>query len=190
MAATRGLNQRPWFYSCVSFGITIPEVAIRDRMIPLYGFNSGAEGYLFWGLNYHNRFRRSSGGQSWDGYRTERGVRSLMGDGTLIYPIREGSYLSTGSKLMYCPSTRLKMFRAGMEDYEFLNHLRRLYERHKARLSDDERAQIERLLNLDTLLFYSAWEDPDLINQRRGEVGNWITRLGAGTAPAAATRER
>jgi len=172
----------------VSFGITIPEVAIRDRLIPLYGFNSGAEGYLFWGLNYHSRFRRYSGKQPWDGFRSERGVSSLMGDGTLIYPIPEGSYLSTGSKLLYCPSTRLKMFRAGMEDYEFLNQLRRLYRRHMSSLSDDGRAQLERLLDLDTLLFHSAWEHPGLVHRRRKEVGNWITKLAAATDPAALPR--
>jgi hypothetical protein len=178
------MNQQPWFYGCVCYGITIPEVAIRERLLPLHGFYSGTEGYLFWALNYHHRYRRLSGNQPWDGQRSENGLPNTMGEGSMIYPVLGGNYMATGSKVLHCPSTRLKMLRAGIEDYEFLNELRRLYRQRKGRLSDDEREQIERLLDLDALLFYSAWENPDLVARRRGQVGDWITRLGR----AAATR--
>lgn len=161
-------GKHPWFYTCMSYGITIPEVGIRDRLLPLYGFNSGAEGYLYWALNWRDDRWEGFPESPLDIYRSNNGVWSTMGDGQLLYPTAAGQVL---------PSTRLKMFRAGMEDYEFLRYLADVYENSKDILSPDQCTQIEGLLSLDTLLFYGAWVRPDLVEARRNMVGRWIDVL-------------
>lgn len=162
------MGKRPWFYSCVSYGIVIPEVAVRDRMIPLFGFNSGAEGYLFWAINISNP-QPGFPGEPLDMYRSQRGTGlDGMGDGVLVYPTPDGQVLS---------SIRLKCFRIGMEDYEFLNHLSTLYKLNKGSLKDSDKREIERLLVLDKLLFYEAWEKPGLLDEMRRKAGEWIDRM-------------
>lgn len=167
--AVRAAGKHPWFYSCVSYGITIPEVGVRDRLVPLEGFNSDAEGYLYWSLNWYQTPQPDFPDKPWNGYRSASGVSPTTGDGVLIYPpaVRGGEPM---------PATRLKVYRDGMEDYEFLHALQGLYAEKKSRLSADQQQAVEQTLDLSGLL-QAAWENPELVSERRAQAGQWIDRL-------------
>lgn len=182
VAQTEAAGQSPWFYSCVSYGITIPEQGVRDRLIPVYGFNSGAEGYLYWGLNYG--FATATSGfptTPWGNYRSKTGVMDTMGDGCLMYP--SAPYSLPPAPM---PSTRLTNFRDGMEDYEMLNQLSRLFALKQSLLSATAQTQIEGYLDCDSLLSSTgAWADFYLADQRRRDVGDWIDELTTMSPPLA-----
>lgn len=167
--SVRAQGMEPWYYSCVSYGITIPEVGIRDRLVPLQGFNGDADGYLFWALNWWQTPEPNFPAKPWAENRSASGVSSTMGDGTLLYPSpRRG-----GAPM---PSTRMKTFRDGMEDTEFLHALRALYAQKKGKLTPAQSQAVQSVLLLDPIL-EPAWEHPELILQRRAEAGKWIDRL-------------
>ena len=165
----RKQGKLPWYYSCVSYGITIPEVGVRDRLVPLQGFNGNADGYLFWALKWWQTPEPDFPVKPWAEYRSANGLSSTMGDGTLLYPppVRGA---------MPMASTRIKTFRDGMEDYEFLHALRVLYDQKKAKLTPTQEQAVQHALSLDPMLL-AAWEHPELVIRRRAEAGRWIDRL-------------
>ena len=165
----RSEGKHPWFYSCVSYGITLSEVGVRDPLIPLAGYNGEAEGYLFWALNWYKTPQPGFPITSWNEYRSLTGINECTGDGTLIYPPAH-----PGGTPM--PSSRLKVFRDGMEDYEFLHELKALYAQKSARLTSTEQQAVLSILDINPMMT-AAWENPELVVQRRAEAGRWIDRL-------------
>lgn len=167
----RAQGKSPWFYSCVSYGITISENGIRDRLIPLHAFDGNADGYLFWGLNHHwtadpATVKMNEVPDIADMARSPFGVSELLGDGYLVYP-------SPGDPGVLYPSLRLKAFRSGMEDYEYASRLKNLSEKDK----EATRRAKGAFGRLSKALYYEAWENPMLINGFRAEVGALIDSL-------------
>jgi len=175
-AEARAAGKSPWFYSCVSYGITIAENGIRDRLVPLHAFDGGADGYLFWGLNKfwtvdEKTLRLSEVSNVMDAGRSPYGCNSLFGDGYLVYPDPEDE------SVLY-PSLRLKAFRSGMEDYEFAKRLRDLSKRKEV---DPKLAALaaEVLGQLKMALYYDAWEKPETVNAFRAQAGAAINAIEA-----------
>jgi hypothetical protein len=88
---------------------------IYARALETMSFRLGAKGELYWGVTW--RFANPPGAandpwlnQDWNG---------ASGDGTLVYPGTAGRRIG-GSTDIPIASLRLKMIRAGMEDYEYL----------------------------------------------------------------------
>ncbi len=166
----RAAGRRPWVYSCVSYGLTLTEVPVRNRLLPLYCFAGNVEGYLFWALNYYDIAKvRDFPARPWGYYRSATGVKEAAGDGIMLYPPEPGS-----DEPM--PSCRMMLWRSGMDDYEYLVELRRLFMEKGEKLSGEMRSRIAVFLDIRSMLL-DAWENPSLPAALRAEAGNLIKSL-------------
>jgi hypothetical protein len=173
----------------MSHGITLLEVPVRTRLLPLYCFRGGAEGYLFWALNYYEPAKVSGFPETdWPVYRDYTGVladggnfippwhldnpwqkKETIGDGILLYPPAPGS-----TEPMPCQ--RMMMWRSGMEDYEYLAELKRLMEEKGDEIPQETRFRMEQLFELDNILV-DGWEHPEMVDQLRAGIGDAINSL-------------
>lgn len=179
-AALRAEGRAPWFYSCVSYGITIAENGIRDRLIPSHAFDGGADGYLFWGLNKFYivdtaTLRMTEVSDIIDMGRSPYGLSEGFGDGYLLYP-------SPDSPGEIYPSLRIKAFRSGMEDFEYANRLQVLVNASTIEPGQKERSK-SLFQKLRRALYYQAWEDPGIVNRIRSEMGELIDEIEKSSVP-------
>ena len=172
-ANARRLGRSPWVYSCVSYGLTISEVPVRNRLLPLYCFAAKVDGYLFWALNYYNIDQvRNFPAQPWPVYRYTNGIKEGMGDGVMLYPPEPGNTEPMSS-------CRMQLWRSGMDDFEYLTELQRLFHEKEHLLSGDVRAAIMELLDISVFL-NKSWEHPalpDLLRSKAGDAINYLQSL-------------
>ena len=163
-----------WFYqSCASHGCNIvggqyftgwPSYMIdmpgtANRVMQWLAWKYRVEGELYYSMN--EAYRQNN--DPWVDMRLSGG----NGDGTLFYPGRPSRI--GGRSDIPIESIRLKLIREGMEDYEYLAMLSRLYGRQAA----DQYA--DRIVKKAYL-----WESrPDAFLQVRQELGNALDRAAA-----------
>ncbi|MCA9665040.1 MAG: DUF4091 domain-containing protein [Myxococcales bacterium] len=100
------------------------DVAISPRVNPWIQYKYNVKRWFFWESTYYNDFQ-GSGGQV-DIYKsalnfTNRLGHKVNGDGLLIYPGRDVLYPSSDQGFeMPLPSIRLKNWRRGIEDVEYM----------------------------------------------------------------------
>ncbi|MFY3746317.1 glycoside hydrolase domain-containing protein [Anaeromyxobacter sp. Red801] len=137
--------------------------ASRNRAMEWITFLERASGELYWETAYS--FRRDPWSSQWD--------FSGNGDGTLFYP---GKPSRIGGKTdVPVASVRLKMIRAGMQDYEYLKAL-----------SDAGDPELARKIARD--LFPNAWSTdvaPEQFDQARQQIAQRILELTGKPMPAA-----
>ncbi|MBQ3453273.1 MAG: hypothetical protein IJG25_00240, partial [Thermoguttaceae bacterium] len=77
-------------------------------------------------------------------------------------------------------SIRWEELREGIEDYEMLLTLRERFEANKSALSEENRAEIEKLFDFSDLTtdMTHFTDDPGLILKHRARVAEAIVRLG------------
>ena len=177
-----------WWYVCCSpmrpyanFFIDYP--AIDHRILFWQSWKYGAQGILYWGLNYWTRGPRK-GGVNWPVTDAERWPNGpwvpnpyarINGDGYSMYPGPDGAPLS---------SVRLEVIRDGLEDYEYLYMLDQLAKRLKAKGAPSAAAsrwltEAERLLAVDDSIAESMTaytDDPSRIFERRRQIADAIER--------------
>jgi hypothetical protein len=173
----------------MSHGITLLEVPVRTRILPLYCLRGNVDGYLFWSLNFYEPEKvQGFPEKPWPVYRDLSGVAAdggdfvppwhkenpwqvpeTVGDGIMLFPPEAGS-----TEPMPCQ--RMMLWRSGMEDLEYLVELRRLLREKGGKLAAAEAAEAEALLNLDALL-EEAWETPEMTDELRAKAGEFINRL-------------
>ncbi|ACG72618.1 Myxococcales GC_trans_RRR domain protein [Anaeromyxobacter sp. K] len=137
--------------------------ASRNRAMEWITFLERASGELYWETAYS--FRADPWSRQWD--------FSGNGDGTLFYP---GKPARIGGKTdVPVASVRLKMIRAGMQDYEYLKAL-----------ADAGDPELARKIARD--LFPNAWSTdvaPERFDQARDQIARRILELGGKPTPAA-----
>ncbi len=118
-----------WFTTDGHMCIDTPYCAI-ERLLPHFAFHYGAEAYEFWGIAWltHDPYRFG-----WHAYipQTDQPgqsywIRYPNGDGFLLYP---GGPIGASDPVS---TVRLEQAREGVEDYEYLQLLRRLVDREHA----------------------------------------------------------
>ena len=129
MRKLRDAGERIWFTTDGQMCIDTPYCAV-ERLLPHYCFETGAEGYEYWGVAWHTRNPYRVGWHVYDRQSTEPGksfsVRFPNGDGFLIYP---GGPIGHDGPVS---SIRLEQAREGVEDYEYFHLLRNRIARAKA----------------------------------------------------------
>ena len=169
-ANARRLGRTPWVYSCVSYGLTISEVPVRNRLLPLYCFAGKVDGYLFWALNYYNISQvQNFPARPWPTYRSVTGIKEGMGDGIMLYPPEPGNTEPMSS-------CRMQLWRSGMDDFEYLAALQKLFNEKEHLLTGEQRSAIMELLDIRIIL-NQAWEHPELPDMLRSKAGDAVNYL-------------
>jgi hypothetical protein len=128
-AAARG--KRIWIYNgqkpyCGSF--VIDDAAISTRVNPWIQYKYGLARWFYWESTYYNNFQDNRGQTNiWRQALTfsNRGGDQLNGDGVLFYPGRDQLFPGEDRGLdLPLPSIRLKNWRRGIQDVEYLVLLR------------------------------------------------------------------
>jgi hypothetical protein len=135
---------------------------IDARMLPMFCWKYGAEGFEYWspnswGKNWRRKPPHQWPNEPWDPNTFGR----YNGDGYLLYPGPDGEPY---------PSIRLEAFRDGMEDYEYLWLLRSLVKKARAAGIPTERA--EQLLRMDGFIA----DDGTYSYDRSGQERYWRFR--------------
>lgn len=105
------------------------------------------------------------------------------GDGRFIYPPLSAAVpgMNDGKPVFDEPnvSARWEMLRAGIQDIEMLRILKTLLDSKGAELSADRRAEIEKLLDFDSITTDATHfsKDPQVLLERRKAIGNAIEAL-------------
>jgi hypothetical protein len=120
------------------------------------------------------------------GYSTPRGTKRYWGngDGRFIYPPLAAAVPGkSGSEPVIAPpvsSIRWEMLREGVEDYEYLYHLRELIRQHHDRLSGEQLRRLEALLSVPadiTTDMTTFATDPTPIYRHRRAVAKAIEEI-------------
>ena len=182
-----------WWYVCCGpcrpyANLFIDYQATDHRILFWQSWKYGAQGILYWGLNYWTGTRGKTR-VNWPTSPEERWPKApwvtnpcavANGDGYSMYPGPNGAPLS---------SVRLEVMRDGMEDYEYLYLLDRLVRQLKRRSQAPQTKQIaglvkdaETLLKVDSALvesMVSYTDDPEVILAHRNRAATAIERLTA-----------
>ncbi|MBQ1454971.1 MAG: DUF4091 domain-containing protein [Thermoguttaceae bacterium] len=190
-------GERFWWYVCC--GPKAPycteftdHPAHELRLWHWQAFERGITGSLIWATNYWT----SSTKVYQDPYLDPMcypvgngpGTASIRywgnGDGRFFYPPLRASVPGRceGIAVTDDPveSIRLEELREGVEDYEMLLTLRERFEAKKQTLSEDQRAEIEKIFDFSDLTtdMTHFTDDPGLILKHRARVAEAIVRLG------------
>lgn len=166
-------GDRLWMYTVWERpGIMIEFPNTDYRIMFWQCWKYGAEGFLYWGTTHWDYNVR--GEERWPDvpWITYNGQPGHNGCGYLIYPGPEGMPLA---------SIRLALVRDGIEDYEYLQLLKKRYEEKKGSLTSADRREVEALLRVDpaVVLDHKHYtEDPQQLTLAREELAMWIERLG------------
>jgi hypothetical protein len=196
----RAAGDRFWWYVCTGpktpyAGLFIDHPATELRVWLWQTWKRKIEGVLVWTTNYwtsraaypdpdrpQNPYEDPMGWVS--GYSTKEGVRRPWGngDGRFVYPPESCAGADPDGPVLDGPvdSLRWEMLRDGLEDYEYLAILRRLLAEKGKRLSADERARYESLLEVPEAISTDMTHftsDPAPIEARRREVAEAIETL-------------
>jgi hypothetical protein len=194
-------GEKFWWYVCCGpkapyCTLFIDHPATELRVWLWQTWQRKIDGILVWQTNYwtsaaaypdpncpQNPYEDPMGWVS--GYDAAKGARRPWGngDGRFIYPPEAAADGRQKETVLDGPvdSIRWEMLRDGVEDYEYLAMLRRLLEARKDKLSVDERARYEGLLEVPkeiTADMTTFTTDPAVIERRRDEVARAIERLG------------
>lgn len=162
MRAIREGGARIWWTTDGQMCTDTPYAAI-ERLLPHYAFKYGAEAYEFWGIDWLTYDPHRYG---WHGFlphdfgpgQDKVFVRYPNGDGFLAYPpipSRPDRFVT---------SVRLEQAREGVEDWEYLNLLRRL-------VDDGKRA------GKDTSAGERALRSAESLVTSPCEIGRYSTRI-------------
>ena len=190
--AIKARGDETWWYVCcgpsqpyANFFIDYP--ATDHRILFWQSWKYGAQGVLYWGLNYWTGSRNSvrinwprSPGERWPNapWITNTCV-AANGDGYLMYPGPDGTPLS---------SIRLEAIRDGMEDYEYLHLLSEVLGKVRTQaaagrvIEADLVKRAEAILRVDATLVESMTsytKQPEAITAYRDRVAEMIERLTA-----------
>lgn len=177
MRERRSAGDRLLFTTDGQQALDTPYLA-TERLLPLYCFVYGVEGYEFWGVSWwtNNPWR-----MGWHQYilQSDQGqdfywIRYPNGDGYLAYPADGG-----GSP---APSIRLKAVREGAEDYEYYLLWKQAVERARQLGKDVSSAQTLRqqmgslvpIPNAGGLRSTQILPDPEAIYRLRREIARQI----------------
>ncbi len=141
MAELRAAGDRIWFTTDGQMCTDTPFCAV-ERLLPHYCFQYGAEAYEFWGVGWLTYDPYRFGWHSYIHQSDQPGssywVRYPNGDGFLLYPGKPIGQPGT------VRSIRFDQAREGVEDYEYLDLLKRAIDQAKA--AGREIAQAEQVL--------------------------------------------
>lgn len=120
-----------WWYGCVEPRNPFPTFSVNDHLMPQrfvswMQMEYGIEGQLFWATNAYEQYSYEKLDYVYrDVWKDAVAFPSVPGDGYLTYPgYKYGLYSPI-------PTIRLDNFRAAQEDYEYLYHLKKLFEEKK-----------------------------------------------------------
>lgn len=139
------------FYTTDGMQCTDTPFLAFERMLPYFCFKYGASEYEFWAANWHTLDPYRYGWHRFHRQSSSPGVWYWMrypnGDGTMIYP---GQPVGVDGLVS---STRLKLAREGVEDYEFMVALERLIDQRDSEGVDTTAARqaLDRARDLVTL---------------------------------------
>jgi hypothetical protein len=129
MGELRASGDRLWFTTDGQMCTDTPYCAV-ERLLPHYCFQHDVEAYEFWGVGWLTYDPYRFGWHAYIHQSSEPGssywVRYPNGDGFLLYP---GTPLEHSGLVT---SVRLEQAREGVEDYEYLDLLRRRIDRARA----------------------------------------------------------
>lgn len=194
IVAARKRGKQIWTYVAMtpappSMNLLLETPAVGTRMLPgFWAYQSGIDGFLYYLLtNYHASVRSvnaagvavEGGEQPWPeplrgGSYTNlngRSYRNYNGDGMLVYPGERGPLASL----------RLKFFRDGLEDYEYLALLEQMLS-SDSNLPTAWRQAAEKLLSRDDEFLKSTTEynrDPAALFWRRAAIAALLEQAAA-----------
>ena len=184
----RAQGDETWWYVCcapkrphANFFIDYP--AIDHRILFWQSWKYGAQGVLYWGLNYWTRIDKdvranvpAGADDRWPNAPwVPNPFAGINGDGYSMYPGPGGTPLS---------SVRLEVMRDGLEDYEYLYLLRGLCDRLRREKARDPEAgalvaAAERLLDIDSTIVESMTSytsDPGILLERREQLAEALEK--------------
>ena len=153
----REKGHQVWWYTCCSPKHPFANIAtteypfIEGRLLAWMGYLYRADGFLYWHVNWWQNARRFDETTCYQLDFTVASVKSMPGDGQLLYP-------GANQPL---PSIRLANIRDGSEDYDYLTLC-----------GASSREECSRLIK--TLTDFSR--DPALLRQMRRQIANKITQ--------------
>lgn len=163
-----------WWYGCVNPRNPYPTFSVNDHLMPQrfvawMQMEYGIEGQLFWATNAYQQYSYELLDYEYrDVWKDPVAFPSAPGDGYLTYPgYKYGLYSPI-------PTIRLDNFRAGQEDYEYLYHLKELYEENApAQMNADFNTYVS---NLYRQLYQGviARNDSHIFENVRLELANLI----------------
>ena len=191
-------GERFWWYVCTGlihpYATEFTDYPAHELRVWLWqAFQRGISGTLIWSANYWTSASAFPDGlqnpyldpMSYvTGYGTEPGTRSPWGngDGRLIYPPLAAADAEKGGAYIDdepVSSLRWEELREGNEDYEMLAMLRALADEKADRLTAEERAELEKILDLSSVssAIDRFADTPDPIYAKRAEVAAAILKL-------------
>jgi hypothetical protein len=196
----RKAGERFWWYVCTGpkspyCTLFIDHPATELRVWLWQTWQRKINGILVWESNYwtssvaYPDAKRSQNPyedpMSWvSGYDTAAGTKSPWGngDGRFIYPPEAAAGGTASTPVLDGPvdSIRWEMLRDGIEDYEYFATLKRLLEKNAAKLTAEDRAAMEKLLQVPesvTKDMTTFTKDPAPMESRRHEIAKAIERL-------------
>jgi hypothetical protein len=196
--ARRKEGEKFWWYVCTGpkapyCTLFIDHPATELRVWLWQTWQRKIEGILVWETSYwtsntaypdepQNPYEDPMGWVS--GYGVPRGTKQAWGngDGRFIYPPERAADGKPTAPVLEGPvdSIRWEMLRDGVEDYEYLAMLKKALAGKGAKLSAQERAEYEALLDVPASITKSVTSfttDPAPVEQRRVEVARALVRL-------------